>query len=61
MEKCNDCKKMVEQAPFGQCDDCFEKSMSENGSVVYSVSSEENEKEGKWKKKTYTTKTIDWI
>ena len=44
MEKCNDCKKMVEQAPFGQCDDCFEKSMSENGSVVYSVSSEENEK-----------------
>ena len=24
MEKCNDCKKMVEQAPFGQCDDCFE-------------------------------------
>jgi hypothetical protein len=44
MEKCNDCKKMVEQAPFGQCDDCFEKSMSENGSVVYSVNSEENEK-----------------
>ncbi len=47
MEKCNDCKTMVEQAPFGQCDDCFEKSMSENGSVVYGVSSEENEKEGK--------------
>ena len=48
MEKCKDCKKMVEQAPFGQCDDCFEKSMSENGSVVYSVSSEENEKGEKW-------------
>ena len=34
---------MDEQAPFGQCDDCFEKSMSENGSVVYSVSNEKNE------------------
>ena len=22
MEKCNDCKKMVKEAPFGQCDDC---------------------------------------
>jgi|TARA_R100000152_G_C6686594_1_gene119198 RNA polymerase subunit RPABC4/transcription elongation factor Spt4 len=45
MKKCNDCKKMVEQAPFGQCDDCFEKSMSENGSVVYSVSGEEHKEE----------------
>ncbi len=35
MEKCNDCKKIVKDAPFGQCDDCFEKVMSENGSVVY--------------------------
>ena len=35
MEKCNDCKKIVKDAPFGQCDDCFEKVMSENGSVFY--------------------------
>jgi hypothetical protein len=35
MEKCNDCNKIVKDAPFGQCDDCFEKVMSENGSVFY--------------------------
>jgi len=46
MEKCNDCKKMVKDAPFGQCDNCFEKVMSENGSVVYSVN-EEKEREEK--------------
>ena len=45
MEKCNDCKKMVKDAPFGQCDNCFEKVMSENGSVVYSVNEETERKE----------------
>jgi len=45
MEKCNDCKKIVKDAPFGQCDDCFEKSMSENGSVIYEI--KENKKEVK--------------
>jgi hypothetical protein len=44
MEKCNDCKKMVKEAPFGQCDDCFEQSMSSDGSVIYSLS-EEDKKE----------------
>jgi len=33
--ECNECKKQVESAPFGQCDDCFEKAMLENGSVMY--------------------------
>ena len=45
MEKCNNCKKIVKEAPFGQCDDCFEKSMSENGSVIYEI--KENNKEVK--------------
>ena len=45
MEKCNDCKKIVKDAPFGQCDDCFEKVMLENGSVVYSVNEEKERKE----------------
>ncbi len=45
MEKCNDCKKMVKDASFGQCNDCFEKSMSENGNVIYEI--KENKKEVK--------------
>jgi hypothetical protein len=43
MEKCNDCKKIVKQAPFGQCDDCFERSMEQDGSVVYSINKQESE------------------
>ena len=46
MEKCNDCKKMVKEAPFGQCDDCFEQSMESDGSVIYSLN-EEDRKEKK--------------
>ena len=45
MEKCNDCKKTVKDAPFGQCDDCFEKAMATNGSVIYSVNEDNNERE----------------
>ena len=41
MEKCNDCKKMVKEAPFGQCDDCFEQSMKSDGSVIYSLNEED--------------------
>ena len=40
MEKCNDCKEIVKDAPFGQCDECFEKAMQENGSVIYTVKEE---------------------
>ncbi len=46
MEKCNDCKKIVD-APFGQCDDCFEKAMSENGSVIYSLDNKREDENGK--------------
>jgi len=49
MEKCNDCKKMVKEAPFGQCDDCFEQSMKSDGSVIYSLSEEDRkEKRDDW-------------
>ena len=34
-EKCNTCKEEKEDAVFGQCDECFEKAMEENGSVIY--------------------------
>ena len=34
-EKCRDCKKQKEGIVFGQCEECFEKQMKENGSVCY--------------------------
>jgi len=45
MEKCNTCQQMVKEAPFGQCDDCFNKAMEEDGSVIYDPS--ETKKGGK--------------
>jgi hypothetical protein len=33
--KCNTCKEEKDTIAFGQCDDCFEKEMEENGSVIY--------------------------
>tara|TARA_R100000687_G_C6315270_1_gene102389 strand:- start:202 stop:450 length:249 start_codon:yes stop_codon:yes gene_type:complete len=33
--ECNTCKEEKATIAFGQCDDCFEKEMQENGSVIY--------------------------
>ena len=35
MSECNTCKEEKDTVVFGQCDECFEKEMKENGSVIY--------------------------
>ena len=34
-EKCKTCNEEKKDIAFGQCEECFEKDMKENGSVIY--------------------------
>lgn len=35
---CDCCKQLVDSAPFGQCDECFENDMDKYGTVMQIVS-----------------------